>query len=310
MDSSKIQNIETSELMNITRRMSTSGILQLHRTTLRPEWVALFLQLYANALKPDPFEWMMRGIEIKSEESLNNYGLLDLFRQTQKFEAYKEARESCKLALGKLSFLKQAQKLSGLTPGTPEFDMEYFFFDFMPWNYDQALMIHQGTIADAAGRGDLGFFKRLYNKVKNDQGKKAGGQYEYFLTAHWLHGFYWLMPEGFACEEVARRMRRLFEAGENEGFETRKSASEGKQDYDRSRSDWEKFKATLGEPEEHTKPQSDNKAQHEKQRNRFRKAVRSLGLYQHPESPVIGTRKPATDEPNTSCYVWKNGWPK
>lgn len=310
MDSSNIQNIETGELMNIQRRMSSSGVLQLLRTTARPEVVALVSQHYADALKPDPIEWLMRGVEMTGEESLNNYGLLDLFRQTQKFEGYKEARESCKQALGKLSFLKQAQKLSGLTPGTPEFDMEYFFFNFMPWKYEQALIVHQGTIADAAGRGDLGFFKRLYNKVKNDQEKKAGGQYEHFLTTHWLHGFFWLMPEKLACEEVASRRRRLFEAGENEGLETRKSASDRKQDHAKKCFEWEKIKAPLGDPDEDNKPPFANEAQREKQRNRFRKAVKSLGLYQHPEAPVIGTKIPAAGEPNTSCFVWKKGWPK
>ena len=219
MDLSNIQNIETSEMMNLMRRMSASGQLQLHRTTLRPEAVALITQLYANALKPDPFEWLMLGMEMKGEEILNNYGLLDLFRQTQKFEGYKEARKSCKRALGKLSFLKQARTLSGLTPGTPEFDMEYFFSDFMPWKYEQALIMHQGTIADAAGRGDLRFFKQLYDKVRNAEPNRAGGQYEYFLTTYWLPGFFWLMPDGLACEVVASRMKRLFEAGEKEGLE-------------------------------------------------------------------------------------------
>jgi hypothetical protein len=126
----------------------------------------------------------------------------------------------------------------------------------------------------------------------------------------WLHGFFWLMPEGFACEEVASQMRRLFEAGENEGFESRKSASDRNQDYAKRVLDWKKVKAPLGDPEEDNKPQSASKAQHEKQRNRFRKAVKSLKLYQHPESPVIGTKKPAAGEPNTSSYIWKNGWPK
>lgn len=309
MDSS-IHNLENHEFLNVMRRMSGSGQLQLLRTTMKPEAFELARQMYAGAMKPDPIEWMMRGLEIKGEEILNNHGLLDLFRQTQKFEGFKEARESCKLALGKLSFLKQAQKLSGLTPGTPEFDIEFFFFDFSSWNYEQALKVHQGTIADAAGRGDLDFFKRLYNKVKNDQEKKAGGQYEYFLTMYWLHGFFWLMPERLACEEVASRMRQFFEAGEKEGFESRKSASDGNQDYAKRVLEWEKCKANLGDSGEDNKPQSASTAQHEKQRNRFRKAVKSLGLYQHPESPVIGTKIPAAGEPNTSCYVWKKGWPK
>jgi hypothetical protein len=145
--------------------------------------------------------------------------------------------------------------------------------------------LNQGTVADAAGRGDLEFFKRLYNKVKNDQAKKAGGQYEHFLVMIWLHGFLWLMPDQLACRVVANRMSKLFEYAESEGLPARKTKEERKLDY-----------AT--------------RAGHEAQRKRFREAVKSLELYQHPERPVVEIKVLAKGEPNSNCYVWKSGWPK
>lgn len=305
-----VSSLETHELMHLQQHMSTSGQLQLLRTILKPEASALAALMFADALPSDPLELMMRGEERRNEASLAQCELLDLFRRTQKFDGYEEARELCKRALDKLSLLKHTKKLITLTPGTVEFDVEDFFFDFMPWKYKRALVMHQGTIADAAGRGDLEFFKRLYNKVKNDEAKKAGGQYEHFLATSWLHGFLWLMPDRLACREVASRLERLFEVGEKEGFEARKSASDRKREYTKKVSDYEKLKAACSHPEEDDKPQSANRPQHEKLRNRFRQAVKSLGLYQHPESPIVEIRKPGEGEPNSSCYVWKSGWPK
>ena len=284
MDSS-IHNLENHEFLSVMGRMSSSGQLQLLRTTMIPEASELAALLYRDALKLDPAEWLMRGMEIKNESTLAKYRLLDLFRQTQRFEEYGKARESTKQALTKLSLLKQARTLSALTPCTPEFDIEYFFLDFVPGSYSEALIYHQGTVADAAGRGDLDFFKRLYNKVKNDQGKKAGGQYEHFLATFWLHGFFWLMPDRLGCRELARRMGVFYEAAERKGLEGRKSKRERKLSY--ASGVW-----------------------HESQRKRFREAVKSLSLYQHPESPLIEARIIAKGEPNTNCYVWKNGWPK
>ena len=104
-------------------------------------------------------------------------------------------------------------------------------------------------------------------------------------------------------------MGRLFEAGENAGLESRKSKSDRNEEHDKRRSDWEQFKATSNTNEENVSQPID-KARHEKLRNRFRKAVKSLGLYQHPESPVVGTKKPNPGEPNSVCYDWKSGWPK
>jgi hypothetical protein len=266
-------------------RMSSSGQLQLLRTTTSPEVYELLAQLYKNAPGVDVYERMMQGIEIKGEATLARYGLLELFRQTQKFAGYAEARESVKLALSKLSTLKHVRNLAKLTPGMVEFDVEYFFSDFLPWDYKQALIYHQGTVADAAGRGDLAFFKRLYNKVRNDQKLKSGGQYEHFLATCWLHGFLWLMPDKLACREAARRMERMINAAEREKLEGRKNKKERKLDYT-------------------------TRAGHESQRKRFRQAVQSLRLFQHPDSPVIETRIPLPEEPNASCYVWKAGWPK
>ena len=282
---SSIQNLENHELSSVMRRMSGSGQLQVLRTILIPEASKWAAQHMANALQPDPAEWMMLGVEGKGGAILAQYGLLDLFRQTQEFEGYQSARESCKKALGRLSMLKQSRNLNKLTPGTPEFDIEYFFLDFVPGNYQQSLIFHQGTIADAAGRGDLAFFKRLYNRVKNDETKKAGGQYEHFLVTTWLHGFLWLMPDRLACRVVIERMRRIIDGAKEAGLKTRKSEGELKLGYS-------------------------TRAWHEAQRKRFCEAVKSLGLYQHPESPLIETKSVTEGEPNTSCYVWKAGWPK
>jgi hypothetical protein len=284
MDARTIQNLETHELMNLMLRTSSSGKLQLLRTTITPQAFHMVSQLYENALGPDPIEWMMHGLEMKAEIRLSKFGLLELFRKTQSFEGYHKARESVKQALNRLTLLKQAQRLFALTPGTPKFDEAYFFFDFTPGNYQETLVLHQGTVADAAGRGDLAFFKRLYNKVKNDQTKRAGGQYEHFLTTFWLHEFFWLMPDRLACREVARRMESLFAVAATEGLEGRK--------------DKEKRKLTYA-----------TQTWHESQRKRFRQAVKSLELFQHPASPVTDTRTPTSDERSATRYVWKNGWP-
>ncbi len=309
MDVSEISKLENHEYLNLTLKLSSSGYLQLLRTTMKPELATAVVELYAEARNLDAPELMMRGMEIQSEATLAGYGLLELFRRTQDFDGYSEARESCKQALKRLRMNKSAQRLFQLTPGTPDFDREYFFFDFVPGNYEEALRFHQGTIADAAGRGDLVFFKRLYDRVRNEPENKAGGQYPYFLTTIWLHGFLWLMPEKLACEEVAGRMRRLFEAGEKARLESRKHESDRKQEYETKVSAYEKLKA--GEKVWHEwEPQSAEGPQHEKERNRLRKAVKNLGLYQHPESPVVGTRKPSPGEPSSVCYIWKEGWPK
>jgi hypothetical protein len=309
MDASELRNLEPHQEMELMGRMSTSGQLQLYRTLYIPEVANLVEAHWANARNQDAAEFMVRGTEIKGEATLADYGLLGLFRRTQRFSEYPAARESCKRALTKLTTMQQARRLAGLSPATVEFDVEYFFFDFMPGRYEEALKFHQGTIADAAGRGDLAFFKRLYNKVKNDQDKKAGGQYEHFVTTFWLPGFLWLMPEKLACQVVANRMRRFFEAGEDAGLESRKHASDLKQEYETRVSGYEKFKAGVSDWFGMA-PQFADGSQHEKERVRFRKAVKSLGLYQHPESPVIGTRKPGPGELSSACYVWKNGWPK
>jgi hypothetical protein len=176
----ELRSLENHELSLIMRQMSASGQQQLLRTILKPEAAEALSQIYATTVQPSGPELMMTGNERKMEVTLINCGLLGLFQQTQKFEGYAAARESCKRAMEKLSLLKQAKTLVALKPGTPEFDVELFFFDMTPGNYEKALILNQGTVADAAGRGDLEFFKRLYNKVKNDQAKKAGGQYEHY----------------------------------------------------------------------------------------------------------------------------------
>ena len=93
------------------------------------------------------------------------------------------------------------------------------------------------------------------------------------------------MPDRLACREVVMRMARFHKAAEDEGLEPRKAKGERKLDY---------TSATL----------------HESQRKRFREAVKSLGLYRHPDRPVIDTRKRSENEPNARRYVWKEGWPK
>ena len=58
-------------------------------------------------------------------------GLLELLNHTKNFSGYLEARESCKKALAKLPLMKQWRKVACLGPNTLEFDVEFFFADFM-----------------------------------------------------------------------------------------------------------------------------------------------------------------------------------
>jgi len=284
MEPNEINKLENHELLNLMDRMSPSGAMQVLRTILIPEAGQFLDAVSSRPIGDEADEWMLSGIEAKNEAALSSAGLLNLFTRTQNFDGYAEARESCKKALAKLSSMKHWRKVANLPPRTVEFDVEFFFAEFMPWKYETALVEHQGTIADAAGRGDLAFFRRQYDRVKNNPDLKGAGFYNHMLVTYWLHGFFWLMPDKLACGVVVQRMTSLLDAAGAEGI--------GTQDKKMRK----KLTCSSG-------------ATHEAQRKRFREAVKYLGLYQHPERPVIQIRELTRGEPNSACYVWKQGWP-
>ncbi len=281
-----IHRLENHELSELRTRMSSSGHKQVLCTIYRPEAAELIEALLATPVTDDVAEWWMLGLEAKNKIVSQACDLLPVIERTRMFDGYQEARDSCKRALRTLPVLKSWIATAQSTPGTVEFDVEFFFADFMPWRYRRALIEHQGTIADAAGRGDLRFFKRLNDRVKNAHKAKAGGFYRHFLATSWLDGLFWLMPEKVACGVVADRLESVFKAADEQaGLVGRKNKLERKLTHSSVET-------------------------HEAQRTRFREAVKSLGLFQHPEAPLIEVRPPIEGAHNSTCYVWKDGWPK
>lgn len=69
---------------------------------------------------------------------------------------------------------------------------------------------YPGTVAEAASRGDVDFFKRLGRYLGKSEGANylQDFNYAHAVLVHWITGFLWLAPERVAAEYLASRFNR------------------------------------------------------------------------------------------------------
>ncbi len=145
-----------------------------------------------------------------------------LFLRAKKIGGYETAIES---ALKAAEVLFKSEKLVfdelDSLYGDGDNEEASFFFWMVGSDSSEALMQHASLVKDAAARGDVKFFKRICDTMRNAERRRKRDSLKFYVLIHWIASSLWLASD-FAGSIYLRQVLKKKTLRENSYARARK----------------------------------------------------------------------------------------